>query len=86
MEQIKFIKNHPSNRFKKGDLIDMPKENVAAWIRSGYAVLPREIGENEGNVTTSMKVGGESKENLLSGGDVQSKSGKKNKKKNRKNK
>ena len=36
MVKIKFIKNHSSG-FRKGQIVDMPKDNVAAWIASGYA-------------------------------------------------
>jgi len=42
MEKLRFIKDHPNARFKKGQVIDMPKENVKAWIASGYCVLDSE--------------------------------------------
>ena len=35
MVKIKFIKDHRC--FKKGQIVDMPKENVSAWTTSGYA-------------------------------------------------
>lgn len=42
MEKLRFIKDHPNARFKKGQVVDMPKENVKAWIDSGYCVLDSE--------------------------------------------
>lgn len=42
MEKLRFIKDHPNARFKKGQVIDMPKENVQGWIASGYCVLDSE--------------------------------------------
>jgi len=35
MVKIKFIKDHRC--FKKGQIVDMPKDNVSAWTTSGYA-------------------------------------------------
>ena len=35
MVKIKFIKDHRC--FKKGQIVDMPKDNVSAWTASGYA-------------------------------------------------
>jgi len=82
MIDLKFIKDHPSRRFKKGDIVQMPKENIDAWIKSGYAVESnKETGDDLGNVETSSEDGGQSKENLINGGGSQKKSSKKNKKK-----
>ena len=36
MTKLKFIKDHPSRRYKKGDIIEVPKESVNAWIKAGY--------------------------------------------------
>ena len=85
MQQIKFIKDHPSRKFKKGDLIDMPKENVEAWVSSGYAVLPNDSGEAVGNVEASTKVGEKSNESSGNGGKPQSKLSKNKKQKKKKN-
>lgn len=79
MTQIKFIKNHPSRRFRKGDVVDMPKENVDAWLASGYAVLKDDVGDAEGNLPAPTEVGVESKKSV----EPQSKSGKVSKKKKR---
>lgn len=77
MQEIKFIKDHPSKRFKKGDIVPMPTENVEAWVMSGYAIL-NEVEDVMGNVPTSSENGGEdSKENAIR----QSKSGRNKKKK-----
>jgi len=77
MTDIKFIKDHPSRRFKKGDIIQMPNENIEAWIKSGYCKLANEIGEALGNVESSS-IGGEV---LESNSKKQSKFGKDKKKK-----
>ena len=36
MVKIKFLKDHSSG-FRKGQIVDMPKDNVSAWVASGYA-------------------------------------------------
>ena len=36
MVKIKFLKDHSSG-FRKGQIVDMPKDNVSAWTASGYA-------------------------------------------------
>lgn len=83
MTEIKFIKDHPSKRFKKGDVVKMPTENIDAWIKSGYAALPNEVEENVGNLPTSSENGGVDSK---SKSNKQEKFGgkKKNKKRNRK--
>ena len=81
MQEIKFVKNHPSKRFKKGDIIEMPLENIDAWLKSGYAKL-NEAEDIVGNVPTSSQDGGG---NLEENANKQSKFGK-NKKKKRGNK
>ena len=81
MQEIKFVKDHPSKRFKKGDIVPMPSGNVEAWVISGYAIL-NEVEDVVGNVPTSSENGGvDSKKNA----NKQSKFGK-NKKKKRGNK
>jgi hypothetical protein len=42
MEKLRFIKDHPNAGFKKGQIVNMPKENVKAWIDSGYCALGSE--------------------------------------------
>lgn len=81
MTEVEFIKDHPSGRFKKGQIVKMPKGNVDAWLSSGYVIVPKDTGEPEGNVESSLKDGEVSKENPVSGGESQKKSGKKKKKK-----
>lgn len=64
----------------------MPKENVDAWIKSGYAVIPKDdLGGNEGNVEASLNDGGDSEINYQGGGKSQHKFGKNKKKKKKKN-
>lgn len=82
MTEIKFIKDHPSRKFKKDNIVEVQDANVDAWIKSGYAVINK--AENVvGKVTTSSENGG---------GDSKSKSnkqstfGSKKKKRNKKNK
>lgn len=76
MPTVKFIKNHPSNRFKKGDKIDIPKESLAAWIKSGYIETE---GNKMGNVE-ALKDGQSSKKSSVSGGKSQKKLSKNKKK------
>jgi len=85
MIELKFIKDHSSRRFKKGDVVEMPDENVKAWIDAGYCKLQSDVGDTAGNVETSTEVGGGIKESSANGGNLQKKLSKKNKKKNRKN-
>lgn len=78
MTELKFIKDHPSRRFKKGDIVEMPNENVDAWLKSGYVVVPKDdTGDAVGNVQSSSKDGGESETKSTE----QSKFGKSKKKK-----
>ena len=80
MEKLRFIKDHSSKRFKKGQVVEMPKENVAAWIASGFCVLDSEEKIELGNVNGSMKKVSDSKENLKSGTKSQKKLSKNKKK------
>ena len=79
MPKIKFIKDHPSRRFKKGDVVEIPEESYAAWINSGY-IQTKDLGGNEGNVEASLKEANTEK-NSSSGGKSPKKFGKKKNKK-----
>lgn len=76
MKKLLFIKDHPSKRFKKEDIIDMPNENLTTWLDSGYVELLEDSEEDLGNVESSQKSGESS--NQKSKG--QSKFGKRKKK------
>mgnify|MGYP003640512880 CR=1 FL=1 len=79
MPELKFLKDHPSRRFKKGDVINMPKESVNAWLISGYAILKDTLEDSElGKEKTSSLIGGEVSKKKLK---KQSKFGKRKKKK-----
>lgn len=84
MTEIIFVKDHPSGRFKKGKVIKVQDESLAAWLKSDCVKLNNIVGEILGNVEAPLKDGEQPKENSNGGGSSQKKSSKK--KRNKKNK
>ena len=79
MPKIKFIKDHPNKRFKKGDTIEIPDESFSAWIKSGY-IETKDLGGNEGNAEASLTEAN-LKQSSANGGKSAKKFGKKKNKK-----
>jgi hypothetical protein len=80
MHKVRFIKDHPSKRFKKGDKIEIPDEILDVWIQSGYIETNSLFGKG-GKVEAPSDGGASSSKNSTKFGKSQSKSSKKKTKK-----